>query len=364
MSHLFSPYCLKEVTLKNRIVVSPMCQYQAVDGKVSDWHLPHYASLARGGAGLVIVEATAVTPEGRITPGDLGLWSDDHIDGLRAIANAIRQAGAVPGIQIGHAGRKAGCTPPWEGGSPLEPSDPRAWEPVGPSAVPYVPGSSYVPRALTVEEIRQTQEAFANAAGRALEAGFEWLELHFAHGFLGQSFLSRHANTRTDQYGGSLENRARFLMETLAATRGVWPEHLPLTWRLGVAEFDDGAERSFAESLDVLRWAKAAGLDLVDVGLAGSTPGEQPPWGSNFMVPYAQRVRSETGLAVATSWMITDPKVADGFVGAGTLDLVLFARTLLSNPHWAFHAARELRIEDPESVLPTPYAYWLQNWNV
>lgn len=363
MPSLFEPILVKGVTLRNRIVASPMCQYQAQDGMLNEWHQAHYAMLARGGVGLVVVEATAVTPEGRITPGDAGLWSDEHIPGFAQIVSSIKAAGAVPGIQIGHAGRKAGCTPPWEGGSPLERTDPRAWEPVGPSAIPYVSDSSYVPREMTPQDILATQQDFVAAASRALEAGFEWLELHFAHGFLGQSFLSRHANNRTDHYGGSLENRARFILETLAAVREVWPHDLPLTMRLGVVEFDDGAERSFAESLQVLQWAKAAGLDLVDVGLAGSTPGEQAPWGPNFMVPYAERVRHETDLLVATSWMITDPKQADAFIREGQLDLVMFARTLLANPHWTYHAARELGVEAPQSVLPVPYAYWLQNWS-
>lgn len=339
-----------------------MCQYMATNGFMNAWHQAHYTSLARGGSGLVIVESTAVSPEGRITPGDTGIWSDGHVDGLADIARAIKKAGAVPGIQIGHAGRKAGCAPPWDGGKPLDSADPAGWEPLAPSAVPFVAESAYIPREMTLADIRRVQQDFVNAACRVVDAGFEWIELHFAHGFLGQEFLSTHANKRNDEYGGSLENRARFLIETLTAVRDVWPDTLPLTVRLGVVEFSVSNNDSFAESVQVLKWLKEAGLDLVDVGLALSTPDESIPWGRNMMLPYAAPIRSVTGLAVGTSWMITSPREADNYVRDGKLDLVYFARTLLANPHWPFHAARELGIEDPEAVLPTPYGFWLKNW--
>lgn len=362
MPSLFSPYNLKGVTLRNRIVASPMCQYMAEDGHLNDWHQSHYATLARGGAGLVIVEATAVSPEGRITPGDVGLWGDSHIAGLASAAKAIKAGGAVAGIQIGHAGRKAGCTPPWEGGAPLNEKDPRAWQPVAPSALPFMPASAHTPREMRVEDIQHTQQHFVDAARRALQAGLQWLELHFAHGFLGQNFLSTHSNARDDHYGGSLENRARFLIETVAAVRKVWPENLPLTARLGVVEFDGREDETLTDSVQVLKWLKDAGLDLVDAGLALSTSEEQVPWGPNFLVPYAQRIRAQTGLPVATSWQITSAQEADTFVREGQLDLVFLARTLLANPHWPFHAARDLKLENAASVLPTPYAFWLQNW--
>lgn len=362
MTSLFSPYQLKDVTLRNRIVASPMCQYQAVEGALNGWHRTHYETLAKGGAGLVVVEATSVNPEGRITPGDAGIWSDSHVAGFADVAALIKNAGAVPGIQLGHAGRKAGCTPPWLGGHPLEASDPQSWKPVSSSALPYVPESSYIPDELTHEGIRQIHADFTRAAARALDAGFEWLELHFAHGFLGQAFLSLKANTRTDEYGGSLPNRARFLLEIVAAVKTVWPENLPLTVRFGTVDFEDDLEESMAESIQVLRWLKEGGVDFVDCSLSLAVPGEPVPWGPNFMVPFAERVRAETGLPVATSWMITDAHEADGFLRSGALDLVCFARTLLANPHWPFHAARTLGLTDPASVLPTPYAYWLQNW--
>lgn len=361
MTSLFTPYTLKGVTLRNRIVASPMCQYQALDGVLNQWHQTHYETLAKGGAGLVVVEATAVSPRGRITPGDAGLWSDSQISGFASVAHAIKAAGAVPGIQIGHAGRKAGCTAPWQGGAPLPESDPQAWQPLAPSALPYIAGTPHLPSEMTHEEIQRTQQDFAHAAARALKAGFEWLELHFAHGFLGQSFLSRRANIRTDQYGGSLENRARFLIDTVTAVKRVWPDHLPLTVRIGVVEFGQEAE-SLSESIQVLKWLKDAGVDFVDVSLVLSNADEPVPWGPNFMVPYAEHVRADTGLPVGTSWMITDAVQADSYIRSGQLDLVYFARTLLANPHWPFQAARDLNLADPSVVLPTPYAYWLKNW--
>lgn len=362
-SALFTSFTLKGVTLRNRIVASPMCQYQAQDGYLNEWHQAHYAALARGGSGLVVMEATAVTPQGRITPGDAGLWSDAHTAGFESVAKAIKAAGAVPGIQLAHAGRKAGCKRPWEGGAPLDKADPQAWQPVAPSAVPFMPDSEHVPREMTLEDIQQAKRAFVEAARRARSAGFEWLELHFAHGFLGQNFLSHHTNLRQDQYGGSLENRARFLIEVVREVRGVWPQEYPLTMRLGVVEFDDGAGESLSEAIQVLNWCKEAGLDLVDVGLALSTPGEQVPWSPNFMVPYAAQIRQSTGLPVATSWMITDPHQADEFVRSGQVDLLFFARTLLANPHWPFAAACALKVDNPEQVLPTPYSFWLQGWS-
>jgi 2,4-dienoyl-CoA reductase-like NADH-dependent reductase (Old Yellow Enzyme family) len=361
MHGLFDSYTLKGVTLRNRMAASPMCQYMATEGLVTDWHLPHYTSLARGGAGLVVVEATAVSPEGRITPGDLGLWSDAHTQGLAAVARSIADAGAVPGIQLGHAGRKAGCAPPWEGGAPLLSADPARWEPIAPSALPLIAEQAHVPRAMTLADIRRVQQDFVDAAKRAHDAGFKWLELHFAHGFLAQSFLSKHSNARDDAYGGSLENRARFLVETVAKVRQVWPTELPLTARFGVLEFDGDDDTNLAESIEVLKRLKAHGLDLVDVSIGFSTM-SPVPWAPNMLVPVAERIRRETGLQVATSWLITDAKEADGFVRNCQLDLVMLARRLLDNPHWPQQAARQLGVTKPSWVLPTPYAYWLENW--
>lgn len=360
MPGLFDSYTLKGVTLRNRIAASPMCQYMARDGLVTDWHLPHYTSLARGGAGLVVVEATAVSPEGRITPGDLGLWSDAHVPGMAALAKAIAGAGAVPGIQLAHAGRKAGCTPPWDGGAPLPANDPQAWEPIAPSALSLIPEQPHLPRAMELADIRRVQQDFVDAARRAREAGFQWLELHFAHGFLAQSFLSKHSNQRSDAYGGSLENRARFLVETVAAIRRVWPASFPLTARLGVLEFDGHDDVNLDESIEVLKRLKAEGLDLVDVGIGFSTL-SPVPWGPNLLVPTADRVRKETGLPVTTSWLITSAKEADRFVRDGKVDFVMLAWRLLANPHWPHQAAQELAVTS--EVLPTSYAFWLKNWS-
>ncbi|NWA63188.1 NADH:flavin oxidoreductase/NADH oxidase [Pantoea sp. B9002] len=363
MPGLFSPFTLKDVTLRNRIVVSPMCQYQSTDGYVNDWHMSHYAMLAKGGSGLVILEATAVTQEGRITPGDLGLWSNNHTEGMSAVASSIKRAGAVPGIQLGHAGRKAGCTPPWLGGKPLDNDDLDSWTPVGPSAVPFFPASDYVPREMSLKDITRVRQDFTDAARRARDAEFKWLELHFAHGFLVQSFLSSESNLRSDQYGGPLENRARFMLEIIEDVKKVWPDDLPLTVRLGAVEFNKDPESSFMERLKVAEWLKKAGTDLIDVGLALTTPSETVPWAPGFMVPYAQRLRHEVNLPVGTSWLITDARAADQFIQDEKTDLVYLARALLANPHWPYKAASELSISMPEAVLPTPYSYWLQNWS-
>ena len=360
MPGLFDSFTLKEINLRNRIAASPMCQYQAKDGLITDWHVPHYAALSRGGAGLVVVEATAVSPEGRITLGDLGLWSDAHAQGVAAIAKTIADAGAVPGIQLAHAGRKAGCAPPWEGGGPIPSSDPQAWQPVAPTAVPLIAEHPHVPREMSLQDIRQVQQDFVDAARRALAAGFQWLELHFAHGFLAQSFLSTHSNRRDDAYGGSLENRARFLVETVAAVRRVWPAHLPLAARLGVLEFDGHDDVNLPESIQVLQWLKAEGLDLVDVGIGFSTLAPVP-WAANLLIDTAADVARETGLKVTTSWLITDAKEADRAVRENKVDFVMVARRLLDNPHWPRQAALELGVV--EQILPTPYAYWLQNWS-
>lgn len=234
MSALFEPFKLKDVTLRNRIAVPPMCQYVAEDVVINDWHQVHLAGIARGGAGLVIAEATAVSPEGRITPGCAGMWSDAQAEAFAPSVAAIKAAGAVPGIQLAHAGRKASANRPWEGDDHIADGDPRGWQTIAPSAVPFGAHLPKVPRAMTRDDIARVQADFVAAAKRARDAGFEWLELHFAHGYLAQSFFSVDANQRDDEYGGSAENRGRFLVETLAAVRKVWPEHLPLTARFGV----------------------------------------------------------------------------------------------------------------------------------
>ncbi|MEQ8355073.1 MAG: NADH:flavin oxidoreductase/NADH oxidase [Kiloniellaceae bacterium] len=361
MSSLFTPFPLKDVTLRNRIAVSPMCQYSAVDGVVNDWHYAHLASLARGGAGLVVAEATAVSPEGRITPGCAGLWNDAQTAAFVPAVQSIKAAGAVAGIQIAHAGRKASANRPWEGDDHLPENDPRAWQPIAPSAIPFGANLPRRPRAMTLEEIQGVQQDYVAAAKRALQAGFEWLELHFAHGYLAQSFLSPHSNQRQDGYGGSFENRIRFISETFAAVRAVWPDRLPLTVRLGVIEFD-GREETLEESIELARRLAAAGLDLLDVSLGFSVAGADIPWGPGFMAPLAERVRREAGIPTATSWYIGDPLQADAMIRDGKVDLVMLGRALLANPHWPYDAARALGVENPAWTLPAPYAHWLERY--
>ena len=362
MSALFQPFKLKDLSLRNRIAVPPMCQYMAIDGVVNDWHQVHYPALARGGAGLLIVEATAVSPEGRITPGCTGLWNDTQAEALAPIAAAIKAAGAVPGIQLAHAGRKASANRPWEGDDHIAENDARGWATIAPSALAFGANLPQVPKAMTLEDIARVRADFVAAAKRARDAGFEWLELHFAHGYLGQSFFSVHANQRDDAYGGSFDNRSRFLLETLAAVREVWPEHLPLTARFGVIEYDGRDEETLAESIELTRNFKRGGLDLLSVSVGFSTLQAKVPWAPAFLAPIAARVRQEAGLPVAAAWGIDTPQLADSTVANGQLDLVMVGRAHLANPHWPLLAARALNVERPTWVLPAPYAHWLERY--
>ena len=362
MSALFQPFKLKDVSLRNRIAIPPMCQYMAIDGVVNDWHQVHYPALARGGAGLLIVEATAVSPEGRITPGCTGLWNDTQAEALAPIAAAIKAAGAVPGIQLAHAGRKASANRPWEGDDHIAENDARGWATIAPSALAFGANLPQVPKAMTLEDIARVRADFVAAAKRARDAGFEWLELHFAHGYLGQSFFSVHANQRDDAYGGSFDNRSRFLLETLAAVREVWPEHLPLTARFGVIEYDGRDEETLAESIELTRNFKRGGLDLLSVSVGFSTLKAKVPWAPAFLAPIAARVRQEAGLPVAAAWGIDTPQLADSTVANGQLDLVMVGRAHLANPHWPLQAARALNVERPTWVLPAPYAHWLERY--
>ncbi len=361
---LFDPFSLKGATLRNRIAVSPMCQYSADDGVVNDWHLSHLAGLARGGAGLVTVEATAVSPEGRISPGCLGLWNDEQAKALAPAVDLIKSAGAVPGIQLAHAGRKGSANLPWEGDDHIPDDDPRGWPTISPSAVPLGGGLGKVPTEMTLEDIARVRADFVSAAERARDLGFQWLNLHFAHGYLAQSFLSRHANHRTDSYGGSRENRARFLVETLRAVREVWPEDRPLTVRLGVIEFDGDDERTLVESIETARELKQEGMDLLDVSMGFSTVDSQIPWGPAMLGPYAGRVREEAGVPTSTSWRIRTPQQAEELVATGKVDLVVLGTALLAEPHWPFRAARELGVPAPATTtLPVQYAHWLSRYD-
>jgi 2,4-dienoyl-CoA reductase-like NADH-dependent reductase (Old Yellow Enzyme family) len=362
MSALFQPFSLKDVTLRNRIAVPPMCQYSATDGVVNDWHLSHYAGMARGGAGLVIVEATAVAPEGRITPGCTGLWNDEQAQAFVPIVRAIKAAGSVPGIQIAHAGRKASANRPWEGDDHIATDDPRGWETIAPSAIAFGADLPKTPRAMTLDDIARVRQNFVDAARRAVEAGFEWLELHFAHGYLAQTFFSAHSNQRDDIYGGSVENRARFLLETLKAVREVWPERLPLTVRFGVIEYDGRDEQTLLDSIDLVRQFKASGMDMISVSVGFTIPETSIPWGPAFLGPVAERVRREAGVPVSSAWGFGTPKIAEQVVRDQVLDLVMVGKAHLANPHWAYFAAKELGVKRASWTLPAPYAHWLERY--
>jgi 2,4-dienoyl-CoA reductase-like NADH-dependent reductase (Old Yellow Enzyme family) len=365
MPALFTPYTLRSVTLRNRIVVSPMCNYVASDGVLNEWHRAHYASLARGGAGLVVVEATAVSPEGRITPGDSGLWNDAQAAVLAEVAASIKASGAVAGLQLAHAGRKASANRPWEGDDSIADGDPRGWETMAPSAIALGGLLPKIPRAITLQEIERVQGNYVAAARRALAAGFEFLQLHFAHGYLAASFLNDHSNQRTDRYGGSPENRARFLLETVEAVREVWPAHLPLSVRLGVIEFDGRDEETVADAIALSRDFKAAGVDLLDLSMGFTTLDVNIPWGTPaFMSPIAERFRRDVDMPLSSSWGFDTPEIAERAVSEGPLDLVMVGKAHLANPHWPYYAARKLGVDRPSWTLPAPYAHWLERYAV
>ncbi len=355
MPSLFQEFQLKDVVLKNRVGVSPMCQYSSDNGFPNDWHFVHLGSRAVGGAGLVIVEATAVSPEGRISPADSGIYLDEHVEPFARINQFIKQFGAVPGIQIAHAGRKASANKPWEGDDHIE-TGKGGWDIIAPSAVPFGGTLSKTPKEMTVKDIVGVQQAFVAAAQRALAAGFEWLELHFAHGYLAHEFYSPLANERTDSYGGSFENRIRFILETFSAVRNVWPERLPLTARLSVTDWIEGGV-TVEESIELVRRLKSSGLDLLDVSHGFVTPDiSQVPWGLGFMIPITSRIRKATGIPTAAGWLITEPKQADEAIRDQHTDIVVLARELLRDPYWPYHAAEALGVEQSSDVLPIQYA--------
>ncbi|HEX6939027.1 MAG TPA: NADH:flavin oxidoreductase/NADH oxidase [Longimicrobiales bacterium] len=337
---LFDALEIRSVVLKNRIGVSSMCQYSAEGGLASDWHLVHLGALAAGGAGLVMSEATAVVPEGRISPQDLGIWDDAHVPALRRITEFVRGQGAVAGIQLAHAGRKASVWRPWEGSGAV-PLERGGWEDVvAPSAVPF--SESYPrPRELTEEGIRRVVDAFRSAAVRAYEAGFQVVEVHAGHGYLLHQFLSPLSNHRTDRYGGSFENRIRLLLEVVAAVREAWPERLPLFVRISATDWVDGGWTP-EESVELARRMKEYGVDLVDCSTGGLIPGVRPPVGPGYQVPFAARVRAEAGVRTAAVGMITEPEQADRIVREGKADLVLLGRELLRQPRWPLLAAHRL----------------------
>lgn len=356
---LFEAYQLKDVILRNRIAVSPMCQYSSDDGMPNDWHLVHLGSRAVGGAGLVIVEASAVSPEGRISPADSGIYTDDHVQPFAKINHFMKQHGAVPGIQLAHAGRKASANKPWEGDQHID-ADQGGWDTIAPSAEAFGGNLPKVPHAMSIEDIRRVQQNFVDAAKRSLAAGFEVLQLHFAHGYLAHEFYSPLANKRTDEYGGSFDNRIRFMMETFAAVREVWPERLPLTARLSVTDWIDGGV-TIEESVEVTKRLKATGLDLLDVSHGFATPDiDCIPWGPGMMLPFAGRIRQEVDIPTTTSWLITEPQQAEQAVADRQVDVVSLGRELLRDPYWPYRAAKELGAAQADDILPIQYARAVQ----
>lgn len=337
MSVLFSPLTIKNITVKNRIVVSPMCQYSACDGFTNDWHLVHLGSRAIGGAGLVIAEATAVSSEGRITPGDTGIWKDDHIEGFRRITRFIHEHGSIPGIQLAHAGRKASCDSPWEGGKQL-PESRGGWKTVAPSAIPFNPDDR-VPAMLDDTGIRKVVADFKAAAFRALQAGFKVIELHSAHGYLLFEFLSPLSNHRTDQYGGTFENRIRLLLKVIEEVRSVWPPENPLFVRISSTDWVDGGWTP-EDSVRLASVLKTKSVDLIDCSGGGNVAHAKIPTGPGFQVPFSEAIR-KTGILTGAVGLITSARQAEEILQEDRADLVFFARELLRNPYLPLIAAHE-----------------------
>jgi 2,4-dienoyl-CoA reductase-like NADH-dependent reductase (Old Yellow Enzyme family) len=340
---LFDPLSLRAVQFRNRIVVSPMCEYSSVEGFADDWHLVHLGSRAVGGAGLVMTEAAAITPEARISPDDLGIWKDEHVEPLARIVRFVEQQGAVAGMQLAHAGRKASTSAPWKGGRPL---DERAsgWRPVyAPSPCAFDTGYP-IPQELSIEQIAAVVQAFAAAARRALAAGFRVIEIHAAHGYLLHEFLSPLSNRRRDAYGGSFDARTRIVREVVEAIRRAWPEQLPLFIRLSCTDWVEGGW-AVEDSIDLSRRLKPLGVDLVDCSSGGLVPGVKIFLGPGYQVPFAERIRRKAEIMTGAVGMITAAAQADTIIRTGQADMVLLARQLLRDPYWPLHAARELGCE-------------------
>ncbi|WP_406221797.1 NADH:flavin oxidoreductase/NADH oxidase [Streptomyces decoyicus] len=363
MSALFEPITLRSLTIPNRLWMAPMCQYSAApegpaEGAPGDWHFQHLAARAAGGTGLILTEATAVSPEGRISPYDLGLWNDTQTEAFRRITGFLKEQGTVPGIQIAHAGRKASTERTWvDRGAPLLPGQRYGWEPVGPSPVPFGEGFA-APAELTVAQIGEIVEQFRATARRALEAGFEVAEIHGAHGYLINQFLSPFTNRRTDEYGGSYENRTRFALEVVDAVREVWPEELPVFFRISATDWlaeDESDPREGWTADDTVRFARELrehGIDLLDTSTGGNAPDAKITTGPGYQVPFAERVKKESGLAVGAVGLITEARQAEKIIADDQADAVLLGRELLRSPSFAQHAAREL---GARTAVPQPY---------
>lgn len=341
-SKLFSPLQIKSITLKNRITISPMCQYSAQDGFANDWHLVHLGSRASGGAGLIIQEATSVSPEGRISPGDLGLWKDEQIQKMQQINQFIISHKSVPGIQLAHAGRKASSAAPWEGGRKLDETQ-GGWDTVAPSAVAYH-DSEKAPVALNKTGIQKVISDFQSATKRAVQAGFQVMEIHAAHGYLLHQFLSPLSNFRTDAYGGSFKNRIRLTLEVVESVQSEWPENLPLFVRISATDWAEGGW-NLEESVQLSKILKEKGVDLIDVSSGGLVSHQQISLGPNYQVPFAESIKDETGILTGAVGLITDAVQAEKIVATGKADLVLFARESLRNPNLGLKFAEELQAD-------------------
>lgn len=342
MSQLFSQLKIGDIRFRNRIFISPMCQYSSQDGMPNDWHVVHLGSRAIGGAGMVMVEATGVTPEGRISPGDTGIWSDAHAQAFARISQFILEHGAVPAIQLAHAGRKGSTDLPWHGGEAVAESA-GGWIPVAPSAIAF--SDTYpMPKAMTHADIDHAVEAFVSAAQRALDAGFQCIEVHMAHGYLLHEFLSPLSNQRDDEYGGSLENRMRLPLRIAKAVREVWPAKLPYFVRISATDWMENGW-DLEQSLALCHQLKAIGVDLIDCSSGGLVPNANIPAGPGFQTPFAERIRHEVGMATGAVGLITSPQQAEHILRTGQADVVFLARELLRDPYWPLHAAKQLGVD-------------------
>ena len=366
MVTLFDPFTLRGVRMRNRVVVSPMSQYRAHDGIANDWHLVHLGRFAMGGAGLVFCEATAVQRHGRRTHGDLGIWSDAHVDGLARVAGFLEAEGAVAGIQLAHAGRKASERRPWHGETPVDADDiaqrgEHPWPAVGPSAIPYAEGWP-APAEMSVEDIRGVVTAFRDAAQRSRDAGFRVIEVYAAHGFLLHQFASPIANQRNDAYGGTLEGRCRLAGEVAAAIREVWPEDYPLVFRLSLTDWRaDGWQIEDAIHLAAL--LKDLGVDAIDCSTGGISGRERPQGMTlrhGYQLPLAAQVRKAAAMPTIGVGLMWDPRLVDQSLARGEIDLVALARELLDDPNWTLHAARELGMDDDHRMWPPEFGWWLE----
>ncbi len=342
MSSLFTPLKLRTLTLRNRIFVSPMCQYSCQDGLPNDWHMVHLGSRAVGGAALVMAEASAVCPDGRISPGDCGLWNDDQAHAFAPVTAFISAQGAVPTIQLAHAGRKGSVQPPWLGGEAVS-SDKGGWQPVAPSPLPFGPNST-MPRELNVVELEQICIEFEESARRALRAGFQAVEVHMAHGYLLHQFLSPLSNHRNDNFGGCLDNRMRFPLEVARRVREAWPQELPVMVRISATDWVEGGW-DLTQSIELCHQLKKLGIDLIDCSTAGLVPDTIIPAGPGFQTPFAAQIREQTDILTGTVGLITSAVQAEQIIATGLADVVLLARELLRDPYWPIHAAAELKAD-------------------